>query len=73
MAVLARKEFHITVSIFPRDFDQTLFTPLVSITSGDEQKPFVNIVTSEEFPNVIDAKRCGIEMGQRWIKNRAPN
>jgi hypothetical protein len=67
MAVHVTKEFHVSVRIFAGNLDDKVFTPLVSITAGDEREPLVNMITSQAFINAWDAERYGIEMGQQWL------
>jgi hypothetical protein len=74
MPVLGTKEFDISVSTFPTNPQETLFAPLVRIILRKEQKPVVNLTTSEGFPSILEAQQCGIKMGEGWISqhNYAP-
>jgi hypothetical protein len=69
MTVLATNQFDVFVSVFPTNPQQTLFVPVVSVILRDQQKPSVNMTTSEKFPNILDAERCGIEMAWQWIRD----
>jgi hypothetical protein len=70
MPALAHKEeFQIFVKVCPRTVESTRYSPLVTISLHEER--VVGIVTSDDFDDPEDARKCGEKLAERWLSRRA--